>query len=190
MKYADNRKETVKLIKLAKNGDKEAFSSLYKIYFVPIYRFIYLRVQNKSLAEDFTQTVFIKVYEAISDFRIENKTPLNYFFTVARNTIIDYWRKKKDLTLENPNIIAKEGQVDMAENIHNIIQREEQSKILQNIIQYLTKDQQEIIILKFIDDLSTKEIAEIVGKTEEAVRQLQSRALKSIRSKLKDSKIL
>lgn len=172
------------LTQLAKVGDKQAFERLYEMYFAPVFRYIYFRVKNKEEAEDMSQTVFLKAFQALPRFEPQqDKSPLAYFFTVARNTVTDYWRKKNAvaaretsadaLVFEPPDETAKDvtGQI---ENAH----------IIRQALRSLTEEQQEVIILRFINDLSCKEVARLLGKSSAAVRQLQSRALAALRKKL------
>lgn len=174
------------LIQLAKEGNKEAFGRLYELYFVPIFRYIYFRVMQKSEAEDLTQEVFLKAYEVIENFKDQKKSPLNYFFTLARNKIIDYCRKKKEVsTGEILNNLPSRNDDPL-----EIIEKKEIDDILKEAIQDLTEEQREVILLKFINDLSTREIASLLQKSQEAVRQLQCRAIKILRHKFKDLKIL
>lgn len=172
------------LMRLAKEGDADAFAKIYEVYFIPVFRYIYLRVKDRQDAEDLTQTVFLKVYQAISRFEEQNRSPLAYFFTVARNTVIDYWRKRKDILLENPGKESKE-MLEVTEDFENTIQKNENLSMLQRAIQKLTEEQQSVIILKFINDLPNKEISKIMQRSEEAVRQLQCRAIKALRQYFK-----
>lgn len=172
------------LMRLAKEGNTDAFAKIYEVYFVPVFRYIYLRVKERRDAEDLTQTVFLKVYQTISRFEEQNRSPLAYFFTVARNTVIDHWRKKKAVLLENPEKENVESQQTI-EDTEDIVQKNEIADMLQQAIQALTEEQQSVIILKFINDLPNKEISNIMQKSEEAVRQLQCRAIKALRQYLK-----
>lgn len=168
------------LMRLAKEGDAEAFAKIYEAYFVPVFRYIYLRIKERQDAEDLAQTVFLKVYQSVSRFEEQNRSPLAYFFTVARNTVIDHWRKKKAVLLENPEKeVAETPQV--AENPEDIVQKNEIANTLQQAIQELTEEQQSVIILKFINELPNKEISSVMQKSEEAIRQLQCRAIKALR---------
>lgn len=166
---------------LAKEGNKEAFEQIYHLYFAPIYRYIYFRVRSKEMAEDLTQTVFLKVYQSISRFRArQDFSPLAYFFTVARNVVIDYWRKKKEVILDQENL----SWLDMErqdKTLSDVKVKIEAKDLIQDGLKQLNPEQQEVIILRFIDELSNKEIAALLGKTEVAVRQLQCRALKILR---------
>ena len=175
-----------KLILAAQKGDKEAFDALYKLYLTPVYRYIYLRVHSKQLAEDITQTVFIKVYESLPSFKLSAHSPLAYCFTVARNTVIDHFRKKQ--------LVLQEGNEEILINLpdeRSSPQREmhklEAASEIESMMAALTSDQREVIILKYINGLSNHEIAKLTGKTEEAIRQLQSRGLKNLQKLIKDS---
>jgi len=154
----------------------------YEKYIAPIFRFIYFRVKNHQEAEDLTQTVFLKAWKSIGKYKKQNNPFSSWLYAIARNTIIDYWKKKKELNLD-------EGVSDILDSGSNVLQEIENESDFQQImesIDILTEEQQEIIILKFIEDLSNKEISEILGKNEDAVRQIQSRALKSLKNILEE----
>ena len=184
----DNSKRNPKiLIQKAKNGDNEAFGRLYELYFVPIFRYIYFRVKSKAEAEDLTQEVFLKAYSAIKNFEDKNKSPVSYFFTIARNTVIDYWRKKKELVVNKDETFEKIS--DKNSDPLKLTEQKEMGDFVKQAIEDLTQDQQEVIILKFINGRTNREIANLLNKSEEVVRQLQCRALKVLRQKFKDLKI-
>jgi RNA polymerase sigma-70 factor (ECF subfamily) len=186
MKDSKFKKDPWLLIDLAKKGDKEAFNLLYEIYFLPVFRYIFARINSTTEAEDLTQEVFLRFYQNVKNIEIKDNSPLNYFFTISRNLVIDYWRKKKYLLIDKEMNIPDQQKFNFKEEI----EKKETAEIIKKLIEELTPDQQEVIVLKFINDMSNKEIAKLLGKTEEAIRQLQSRALKNLREKLKNLKIL
>lgn len=161
----------------AKNGDAEAFSLIYKDYYVPIYRYVHLRVRNRETAEDLTQDIFLKIYKAI-DSITSTGSPLSYFYTVARNTLIDFWRKKNIDTVGDDDYLSEVP--DPTPDPMDQAGTKEQSLLLYDCIDKLTPDQREVITLKFINDLSTEEIANLTGKKETAIRQLQVRGLRAL----------
>lgn len=176
----DNFSQALELFRQAKMGDSEAYGRLYQIYFTPVYRYIWLRVRQRELADDLTQNVFLKVYEALSRVKEQSGTPLAYFFTVARNTVIDHWRKKKDVVLGQEDDVWA-ALPDSAPDQHEQVVKKEISSSIIESLEELTEDQREIITLKFVNELSNKEISEMLQKSEEAIRQLQCRALKTLR---------
>ncbi|MDD5430786.1 MAG: sigma-70 family RNA polymerase sigma factor [Candidatus Pacebacteria bacterium] len=171
------------LMDLAKKGDNNAFAELYDMYFKPVFRYIYLRLKNKRDSEDLAQTVFLKFYKSVSGFREKGKSPLAYFFTIARNSIIDFWRKKKEVRLEDVEEAME--QTPAAEDTQSEVLRDEAAGAINKTLENLSEEQQEVIILKFMNELTNKEIAGLLGKNEEAVRQLQCRALKLLKQHLK-----
>jgi RNA polymerase sigma-70 factor (ECF subfamily) len=184
-KYQDlNPRE---LMDLAKNGNRDAFGALYELYFVPVFRYIFLRTKDKKDSEDLTQTVFLKVYSSISRFQEHGKSPLAYFFTVARNTVIDYWKKKREVVVNDLSETPETSHDHSDENLHRDIEREEAAKSIHEALDKLSEEQEKVVVLKFINEFSNREIADLLGKSEEAVRQLQCRALKALRQHLKDA---
>ncbi|MFA6552702.1 MAG: sigma-70 family RNA polymerase sigma factor [Candidatus Paceibacterota bacterium] len=175
-------KELKELVEKAKNGDKEAFSLIYQKFFTPLYRYIYFRVGSKEDAEDLIQEVFTKAYLSFSKFKFTGSSPLAYFYTIARNTIIDQGRKKKHNIDSDDDVDSHKGDGDSPEES---AAKNEDAKMLKLAIEELTESEQDVIIMKFFDGLSNKEIAEILGKEEGAVRQLQSRGLRDLRDILK-----
>lgn len=173
--------EPRKLIEKAREGDKEAFGKLYELYYLPVYRYIHFRIDKKEDAQDLVQIVFLKVYQSIERYQERGKEPLSYFFTVARNTVIDYLRKKRELKLyEDSNIEEREK-----DNPEKISEVNEEARIVGNAIRNLNEDQKEVILLKFMAGLSNTQTAEQLNKKEDAIRQIQHRALKILKNKLK-----
>ncbi|MBU3925161.1 RNA polymerase sigma factor [Patescibacteria group bacterium] len=176
------------LMKLAKQGDEKAFSCIYELYFTPVFRYVYFRLKNKHEAEDLTQAVFIKFYESDSDFAERGKNPLAYFFTIARNVIIDHSRKKKEIVMGDRELEMEAGRTN-EDRLKNIERKEICLKV-KEALKRLTDDQQEIMILKFINDLSNKEIAAVLGKSEDTIRQVQSRAIRILRKEFENFNVI
>ncbi len=168
------------LILAAKNGSTAAFGQLYELYFTPVYRFILFRVRNQQEAEDLAQTVFLRVYQSVGNFEERGYSPLTYFFTIARNAVIDHWRKKKAF-LDDAEGTLFATIPDNKESAHDAADREHRMEQIRKALPALTEEQQEVITLKFLNGLSNKEISAILNKNEDAVRQLQSRAVKALR---------
>lgn len=174
--------DPIQLIEAARNGNTTAFGELYKVFLIPVYRYIYLRIPHRPTAEDLTQIVFIKVFESLPRYTTHT-APLAYFFTVARNTVIDHVRKKKPEFLEDYPEIAG-GLQDAGPSAADQLNTEQDMKRVLGVLRTLTQEQQEVIVLKFFNELKNSEVATILGKSEEAIRQLQCRALKILRTEL------
>lgn len=169
------------------NWQPERFEELYERFFTPVFRYILLRVKNRAEAEDLAQTVFMKAYQANPPGKAGQQLSLNYFFTIARNTVIDHWRKKKDLVVDDPE--AEFESIPDTENPEHDAMSGEAAAAVRKALDQVSPSEQEVLILRFMNELSTKEIAKLLGKTEVAVRQLQSRGLKVLRGHLKHTDI-
>jgi len=176
-----SKEKLIELVKAAKQGDKRAFGYLYNNYIAPIFRFVYFRIKNYEEAEDLTQNIFLKAWNALPEYKQKKNPFSSWLYTIARNAVIDYWRKKKEWNISD---LAKETIKDEEKPIDDLLDDDEDFGLVKEAIGLLTEDQQEVIILRFIEGLSSKEISKIIGKSEEAVRQLQSRGIKTLREYL------
>jgi len=190
-----NKEDPMILVKKAQAGDTESFGKLYEDFFTPIFRFILPKVSDKETAEDLTQVVFIKLFESLPSFKQSDANPLSYLFTIARNTVFDFYKKKRD-------VIIGENQVENIENniFHKIeddnpipcemFEISEKQRLVIAEINKLNKEQREVIFMKFMEGRKNFEIAEILGRTEDSIRQLQCRALKKLRAQFYKREII
>lgn len=174
-------RDPIDLMRRAKEGDAEAFGILYEEYFTPVFRYIYFRVSDKSRAEDLAQTTFIKVFQSLKSYTERANSPLAYFFTIAKNLTIDEARKKKPATFGEETF---SDIPDTSRGAEDSAKKREIQELIRHSLLILSDDQREVITLKFVNEFSNSEVANLLGKTEEAVRQLQSRGLKILRKKL------
>lgn len=172
-------KNTKMLFEKAQQGDQEAFSLLYEELYTPLYRFILLRVKHTQVAEDLVQTVFLKVYRKLDS--IDNQHPKAYFFTVAKNALADHWKKKKDVHFDETSEAFQEI-ADSSQDPTQAVLAGERGAQIEQLLANLPDEQRTVLELRFLSQLSNKEVATIIGKSEAAVRQIQCRALKSLRT--------
>lgn len=156
----------------AKQGDQAAFGEIYNLFFKPIYRFIYFRVSHKEIAEDLAEEVFLKAYVKIASVR-EHEAFAGWLYQIARNAVIDYYREKKsDVPLQDI-----ENTLEYETNIVDMVNLGQDQKLMLALLKQLTAEQQIVIKLKFIEDLDNPTIAELLHKSEGAVRVIQHRAI-------------
>ncbi|MBV9120762.1 MAG: sigma-70 family RNA polymerase sigma factor [Chloroflexi bacterium] len=182
---ADEKSDRIsELVDRASKGNGEAFGQLYQIYVDRIYNYIYYKTGHSSDAEDLTEHVFIKAWEAIRRFRFEGKPFAAWLFKVARNVVIDHYRTRKSNTdlSEVISAIAHEGDPEA------FAQRRATAQVLMTAIRRLTDEQQQVILLKFIDGMDNSEISAAMGKKEGAIRALQYRALLALQRILVDER--
>src|SRR3989344_9209122 len=168
------------LIREAQAGNSKAFDEIYQVFLTPIYRYVYYRVKRKEDAEDISQTVFLKAYQSLHRFRHTGVSPLAYFYSIARNAVIDHWRKKGEILFGDMG----DGVFDIPDfsgSERRILEKMWADEIVQEGMSVLTPLEAEALTLKFMHDMPNQEIAFLLGKTEEAVRQLQSRGIRKMR---------
>ncbi|MBU1036696.1 RNA polymerase sigma factor [Patescibacteria group bacterium] len=175
----DNKYSEKLLIFRAINGEPEAFGSLFDLYSRRIYRYIYFKVSNEQLAEDLASQAFLKVWEYIyKGKRIKNFK--SFIYQTARNLVIDYYRSREKKEL--PLIYISEELVD---EIKVDPDQEIDREALKKLLNTLNTDQKEIIILRYIEEMTIREISNIVDKSTGHVRVLIHRALKDLRKYIK-----
>src|SRR5581483_1108454 len=172
------------LVKLAGEGDGRAFGTLYQIYVYRIYNYIYYKTGHSVDAEDLTAQVFIKTWEAVRRFRFEGKPFAAWVFKVARNTVIDHYRTRKNTS----ELSEAYGKVSHEGDPEEYAQQRATGQVLMTAIHRLTDEQQQVILLKFIDGMDNTEISATMGKREGAVRALQYRALLALQRILQDER--
>lgn len=157
------------------------FTLIYKKCYAPIYRFVFARVRNRDIATDLVQDVFTKAFLPLS-MGEELDTPLPLLYTIARNVLIDFYRKKKDLYVAHEDLDQSDGGLRsevLAED------RERKSRIDKSL-HILSEDQYMVITLLYMEELRIEEVAEIMQKSEEAIRQIKSRAQKQLKAFLEN----
>lgn len=163
---------------------KEKFSSDYDKYIDSIYRFVYIKVNSQYIAEDICSDIFTKYWKNIkNDKQIDNERA--FLYKIARNTVIDYYRKK-GIT---PNFVSSDDIKDTLKEDDKLEQNTDVSFDMQVIlanVSNLKDDYQNVIIWHYLDDLSIKEIADALNKSESSVRMTLSRALSQLRKNIKE----
>jgi len=167
---------------------EEQFLALYDKNVEKIYRYIFFRVGAEETARDLTSEVFLKSWQYFNKTPGEKShqvvNPRAFIYQIARNLIVDFYRQNNRLPISLDEIADKtfaDKKNDPAELILHSLEMETVRGALTN----LSDDYQEIIIWRYLDEMEIREIAEILNKSEGAVRVLLSRALNSLKSALK-----
>lgn len=163
-------------------SNPDSFAPLYDHYFPKIYNYIYHRVQNTQLAEDLVSETFYKALSNIKKFHWQDRTFACWLYTIARNQVIDQFRKQKPVLIDDSKGEMTEPEVNSPEEK---VLRDITTEEIFEVIKTLSPDQQDALLLRFYEDLKIKEIALVLNKNEGAVKALLFRGLKSLRKKLK-----
>ena len=163
----------------ARTGDAEATAQLCGFFYPKVLKYMRYRVDAAS-AEDLTGEVFVRVLRHISEQR---GSFVAWLYRIAANVVVDRSRSKavrKERALE-------EEQAGTARRDRVSSEDSDRRMDIEAAIVRLTEDQRELVTLKFIQGLSNSEVAEITGRSPEAIRGLQFRALSAMRDLLQET---
>ncbi|MBI2638874.1 sigma-70 family RNA polymerase sigma factor [Candidatus Peregrinibacteria bacterium] len=163
------------LVGKSQRGDSESFGKIYDLFVGPIYRYLYYRVGAEE-AEDLTELVFLKTWESIRSYRPKRRFSA-WLFRIAHNITVDFYRSnhfKDELSEDIPDLRIEANSIERAH-------RHFDQQILGQAMKELKDHYRQILILKYMNDLSNEEIAQIMGRSQAALRILQFRALKSLK---------
>ena len=161
--------------------DERTFEGIYDEFAPKIFKFCYFRVSSKEEAEDISAQVFIRAWDHITAGKEVTNTQ-GFLYRIATNLVIDYYRKNKDkleTSIDDPaNPIDVPDSYDFVETID----RRKAIQDIQQILKKLPDAYREIITLKYINDLSIKEIAEVMDTTENNISVRIHRATDKLKS--------
>ena len=163
------------LIEAAKQ-DPTRFAELYENNFHRVYAFIARRVRDRAEAEDLTAEVFHQALSNLGRFEWRGIPFAAWLLRIAANTLADRWQRAAKV---------QEIPVDELELLEaGADQQVERRAMLFQLVERLPDDQRLVIVRRFVEQKSVKEIAQELGRSEGAIKQLQFRALESLRSKI------
>ncbi len=171
-KEADER-----LLIEAAQKDPARFADLYESNFERVYAYVVRRVGNRAETEDLTSEVFHHALANLKRFEWRGIPFAAWLFRIAANLISDRWQR------------AGREQVDKTSEVESLparaaIEEIERRATIFRLVDALPAEQRRVVVLRFVEQKSIKEVAGEVHKTEGAVKQLQFRALSSLRSRL------
>jgi RNA polymerase sigma-70 factor (ECF subfamily) len=172
-----SRTPDAELVTRTKRGEVEAFGTLYERYVERIYKYVRVRVTDQNIAEDITENVFLRAFEAIERYQERGHAFSAYLYRVAQNQLVDFYRKKKE---EAPIEVADQVIADFPTLDEGLILSDQVQEV-QDALTTLPGDYQEVIRLRVVLEMPTSEVAEWLNRSEGAVRVLLHRALNAIR---------
>ncbi|HTY40084.1 MAG TPA: sigma-70 family RNA polymerase sigma factor [Candidatus Paceibacterota bacterium] len=167
------------LIESAVRGEASAFGRLYDHYQPMIYRFVLVKTSRREEAEDLTHQIFVNAWQNIGRYREMGFPFSSWLYRIARNQIVDFYRsQKRTVSIDDvdPEYFAVTGEATLA-----VETKLEMERAL-SAVRSLKADYQDVILMRFVEDLSLKEVAEALGKSEGAVKLVQHRALQKLRT--------
>lgn len=153
------------------------FGRTYQELFVPLYRYVFVRVKNYDVATDIVQTVFVRVFEKYSDKSPEELTKILY--QAAKHELIDQGRRKKPLVYDPADHVMSQYP-DHAPILEELTEKQERMELVEKLLDQLSPDEQEVIRLRYFQEKEYGVIADMMGKTEPAIRKMVSRSIKKM----------
>lgn len=162
-------------------ANKEVFLEIYDSHFRRIYNYVFYRMYNQIDTEDVTAQVFLSALENIDRYEHRNIPIIVWLYKIASNAVMDFYRKK------GQTVEWKETTSDLKDNESSpeivYIKKSEKEQLRQHL-QQLPAMQQQAVVLRYLHNLSYKEISEIMDKTEGAIKQLLHRGLNNLRERM------
>jgi RNA polymerase sigma-70 factor (ECF subfamily) len=171
--------DEMKIIKSCQAGNLDDFALLYDAYIEKIYNFIYYKTHHRQTAEDLTGQTFMKALKNIGNFDTEKNYFNSWLYKIARNTVIDHYRTQK-----HPQDIDDAWDLASPNNLEEDIDTKNKLEEVKKYIENLKGDQRDILMLRLWQDLSYKEIAAIMDKSEAGCKMAFSRGINELRKQM------
>lgn len=179
MNTIDKMKES-KLLKRLKKGDHASFAEAYDVFAPKLYRHAFYRTSSHEIAEDIMGQTFLKAWEFTTKKSNEIENLKAFLYRICNNLIIDHYRSKS------------RTEVGMTEGIERTLSSDEDieafadtilaTERMHEALDELKHETRELIVMRYIDELSMDEIAEIQGKTKNALYVALHRAVKELKT--------
>jgi RNA polymerase sigma-70 factor (ECF subfamily) len=154
------------------------FEAAYESHSKAIYKFLFWRTKDVQLSEDLTSSTFEKAWASRKSFRGGSEQA--WFYRIARNVLIDHWRKKRELFVEDTDTL----QEDVRPSTGELLDKKTQLRELRKALDKLPEDMQAVITLRFIEGQTCRQVATTLNLSESNVRVMQYRALKKLKEQL------
>lgn len=170
-----------RLLIAAAQKDPRRFAELYENHFDRVYAYVSRRVWDRAAAEDITADVFQKALAGLPQFEWRGSPFAAWLYRIAGNAVADHQRRQAREGLDPPEEAADEPPADELEAT-------EHRAGLFVLVRELPEDQRRVLMARFVAEKSIREIAGELGRSEGAVKQLQFRALETLRARMREGR--
>lgn len=168
--------DDAELLRRARRFEASALAELHDRFHPAVYRFVAWRVRDPETAEDLTGEVFARLLEALRQRRGPDAHLGGWLFRVAGFVVTDHIRRRYRRPQVSLESVVLQSDANLVETAERSIRQDRLTKALQT----LTEEQAEVIALRYGAGLPIREVAEAMGKSEGAVKQLQARAVAAL----------
>jgi RNA polymerase sigma-70 factor (ECF subfamily) len=163
----------------AAQKDPSRFAELYEQNFYRVYAYVARRVHDRAETQDLTAHVFHQALANLGKFKWRGSPFAAWLYRIASNAIADQAKGKVRELGDQPNPLSESSTATDLEKV-------ERRARLFNAVDKLPEDQRRVIVMRFADEKSIREIADELGRSEGAVKQLQFRGLENLRNRLNE----
>ena len=165
------------LINQAQAGVEAAFSEIYHRYQPAVRTYIFYRTRDDMLADDLTAEVFVRLVDKIDTFVYQERPFLAWLYTIAGNLVKDHYKRNNHIT-KSPLLEDEMTDSPGPDQLTDLFLAKD---MLLEAMSELNETQYQVIIYKFVENRTNPEVAQLLGKTEGAVKSIQHRALDTMR---------
>jgi RNA polymerase sigma-70 factor (ECF subfamily) len=175
----DEVEELERLVGAARERDRDAVARLFDRYYDAIYRYAFARLGNVADAEDAAAETFIAMLRSLPRFRWRGIPFEAWLFRIAMSKVVDIARHRS--RVRSTGDAAGDERSDPDVEPERVVALREVRRELVAAIERLPRDQRDVVMLRFFAGRSIRETADLIGRSEGAVKQLQFRALGTLR---------
>jgi RNA polymerase sigma-70 factor, ECF subfamily len=169
------------LLERAYHLDEQSLAIIHDRFFPVVYRYVHYRLEDDQIVEDISSDVFLRLLDHLHKRKSDIRDLRAWLLGTASNLVNDHLRHKYRKPLEN---LADHETLATADDPQRSAEDNEHHHIVRKAIQKLTSEQQHVLALRFSQELSIEETAQIMKKSTGAIKVLQFRALASLRKLL------
>jgi len=188
-RWGQERMEPEQESLLVKRAQKDAlaFALLYDMHVDRIYNYVYQRTGNRRDAEDLTARTFVKAFAHLNDYVFRGVPFSAWLYRIAHNAVANWYRDRRRHQVISLDALIEQD--DGQQRPEETTQVHEQRQVLAKVIRQLAPERQHLLILKYSEGLTNAEIAEIMGRSEGAIKSLYHRTLLALRRELRKHEI-
>ena len=176
--------EIARLVLRVQGGERTCFEDIYRALFSDVYGYFHVILSDHGEAEDATQQVFVAALQALPDFQLRRGTPFRaWLFRIARHEALNQLNRRRRHVFVEPDMLARRRELLGVPADARAIEWISDPELLA-FIERLSLSQRQVLALRYMLGMRTSEVAAVLDKTDQAVRHLESRALRFLEQRL------
>ena len=162
--------------------DPHAFDALYRRYVDRVYSYAFYQVRDHHDAEDITERTFLAALAGLPEFEDRGASFRSWLFRIAHNSLANHLRGRSRRRTEQ---LDRALEHEASDDVGATVTRREDARRVWRAVSELPEERRRVVLLRFVDELSSREIGEVLGRSEGAVRVLLHRALNEVAERLR-----